>query len=96
LSECIVIVVPGAVTTPAGSCPPGRIEWAIFERANPATSSAWHFSHCFWSIDVVETLVLGVAERAKSGPADAANRDSTKAAAMIPSSLGADIQPFQQ
>jgi hypothetical protein len=96
LSECIVIVVPGAVTTPASSCPPTRIEWAILERANPATSSAWHFSHCFWSIDVVGALVLVFAERAKSGPVDAASRDSTKTTPMIPSSLGADILPFQQ
>jgi hypothetical protein len=72
------------------------MEWAILDRANPVTSSAWHFSHCFWSIDVVETLGLVFAERAKSEPVDAVTRDSPEAAAMIPSSLGADIQPFQQ
>jgi hypothetical protein len=95
LSECMAIVVPGAVTTPVGSRPPTRIEWAILDRANPATSSAWHFSHWVWSTDAGGTLVLGAAERARSGPVDAANRDSAEAAAMIPSSLGADIQPFQ-
>jgi hypothetical protein len=47
LSECIVIVVPDAVTTPLGSCPPSRIEWAIFERENPSTSSAWQLLHWF-------------------------------------------------
>ena len=40
LSECMVIVAPDAVTTPSGSRSPTRMECAIFDRANPSTSSA--------------------------------------------------------
>src|SRR5271156_1348273 len=37
----MVILEPCAETEPSGSCPGRRREWAIAERAYPATSSGW-------------------------------------------------------
>jgi hypothetical protein len=37
------------------------MEWAIFDRVNPATSSAWHFLHWFWSIEIAGTPASGFA-----------------------------------
>jgi hypothetical protein len=53
----MVILVPGTCTSPTGSAPPIRIERAIFERANPFTSSAWHLLHPFGSIEGSGALV---------------------------------------
>ena len=47
LSECMVIVVPGTVTTPLGSCSPTRIECAIFDRAIFRHNVSFQDAHAF-------------------------------------------------
>src|SRR5580704_13180847 len=68
----MVIFEPCALTVPSGSCPGRRREWAIAERAYPATSSGWQVTQRLAPVGALSICGAGVlASRAAAGsPAD--------------------------